>query len=806
MRQVLARLAAMQGEELRFRGLCEVRKLAGRVGTTLSPPVWRRNGLDSRLVRRHPSPEWPAIRAGLHRGDYRAAHASLAAHWRQRRSPFPIDSLEVPARARVILDRFPSAQADAVSRADAVLAGRYQLLGYSELELGPVPDWHADPVHQRRAPERYWALVPHLDPAIGDHKIIWELNRHQHWLVLGRAFALSGERRFYDAFTRQLADWLRANPPLTGANWASMLELAFRILSWIWALEMFCAEAGESDTEPWLVDLLLAIDRQLVHVEENLSYYFSPNTHLTGEALALYVAGLALPELRRSERRADIGRRVLLREAVRQVRADGGHAELSGHYHRYSTDFYLLAALVAGRANDPAASSFLDAAAAQARYLRTICSDAGERPQIGDDDGGQLFPICGTRPEDCRDTLATAALVTGQAALSVGEAPEETYWMCGARAASIPVDSTRWSSAALTASGYYVSRTTRGDHLILDAGPHGYLNAGHAHADALACTLVVAGRPLLIDPGTATYTMWPELRDRFRSTMMHNTVALNDRSQSEPRGPFHWKTMTSAEAPVWRSAADCDYVEATHAGYAPARHTRAVLALHGLGWWFLDHLLNAPHRTAAAAYWHFHPGWRASLERSSLCRLTSEQDVLCLASTSPLTVLAPGSDPLAMRAPAYGRLEPAPVAVARHIFTGSDTIATFIPAMSELADQLSIDALEVSLEPGSGWLGRGFRVRWRGGAMTLLAALEQDGVAARDTAAPPGRWGTPELQTDARLACVIDRTGAASEVLLVNGAFVSSAPGAHLVSLARPVPLLRWPAGAVAPGMHEVGK
>ncbi len=46
------------------------------------------------------------------------------------------------------------------------------------------------------------------------------------------------------------------------------------------------------------MDLLLALDRQLAHIEQNLSHYFSPNTHLLGEALALYVAGRALPMLR----------------------------------------------------------------------------------------------------------------------------------------------------------------------------------------------------------------------------------------------------------------------------------------------------------------------------------------------------------------------------------------------------------------------------------------------------------------------------------------------------------------------------
>ena len=100
-------------------------------------------------------------------------------------------------------------------------------------------------MHGRRAPQAFWSTVPYLDPACGDHKIIWELNRHQHWLALGRAFWLTGDRRYRERCLAELASWLDANPPLTGVNWASMLELAFRSLSWLWAIQLFADPADD---------------------------------------------------------------------------------------------------------------------------------------------------------------------------------------------------------------------------------------------------------------------------------------------------------------------------------------------------------------------------------------------------------------------------------------------------------------------------------------------------------------------------------------------------------------------------------
>src|SRR6185295_299100 len=145
-----------------------------------------------------------------------------------------------------------------------------------------------------------------------------------------------------------------------------------------------------------------------------------------------------------------------------------------------------------------------------------------------------------------------------------------------------------WPSRLLPESGYFVSRMAGGSHLIFDAGPHGFLNGGHAHADALAVVLTVAGTPLLVDPGTATYTMDAAARDRFRSSRMHNTLVLDGQDHARPSGPFHWSTRADARMLVARTGAGTDFAVGTHDAFGPGRHMRAVLALHGLGWLIVD--------------------------------------------------------------------------------------------------------------------------------------------------------------------------------------------------------------------------
>ena len=64
-------------------------------------------------------------------------------------------------------------------RADRVLAGRYDLLGHRDIGFGNPVDWWLDPVAGVRSPGRHWSEIDFLNPAeVGDHKVVWELGRH----------------------------------------------------------------------------------------------------------------------------------------------------------------------------------------------------------------------------------------------------------------------------------------------------------------------------------------------------------------------------------------------------------------------------------------------------------------------------------------------------------------------------------------------------------------------------------------------------------------------------------------------------
>src|SRR5207237_4294830 len=122
-----------------------------------------------------------------------------------------------------------------LSNAERICAHRFDLLGYEDLDYGPEIDWHLDLVHGRRGPRRPWFQISYLDfEEVGDSKITWELNRHQHLVTLAKAYRLTGDERYAREIHSQWRDWHAANPYPIGINWASTLEVGFRSLSWMW--------------------------------------------------------------------------------------------------------------------------------------------------------------------------------------------------------------------------------------------------------------------------------------------------------------------------------------------------------------------------------------------------------------------------------------------------------------------------------------------------------------------------------------------------------------------------------------------
>ena len=478
-----------------------------------------------------------------------------------------------------------------LARAEALCRGRFDLLGYRNLSFGDPVDWHLDPISGRRAPRAHWSRLDHLDAArVGDHKVIWELNRHQWLVCLGQAYRLTGDERYAAAFAGYVRDWMRSNPPGLGINWVSSLEASFRLIAWSWALVLF--QHSPALSPELYVQMLSHVEAHASHVRRYLSTYFSPNTHLLGEALGLFYAGTLFRELRASAEWRAIGQRILEEESARQILDDGVHFELSTWYQRYTVEIYLHFLILASRNGVPVEPRPVGRVARMLDFLLTVRRPDGSMPQIGDADGGYLLPLAARDPDDLRGVFAVAAAFFGRTdyAWAADGAAPETAWLLGGKGvrafdALTPVPPTRALSSVFAESGYVVMRSGWGerDHqIIFDAGPLGCpVSAGHGHADLLSIQCSFWGSPYLVDPGTLTYRADLPWRNALRGTASHSTVTVDGEGQAAPVGPFAWESRPRASLRQWSSTEATDLADGAHDAYArlsdPVRHRRRVI-------------------------------------------------------------------------------------------------------------------------------------------------------------------------------------------------------------------------------------
>ncbi|MFI5006787.1 MAG: alginate lyase family protein [Solirubrobacterales bacterium] len=584
---------------------------------------------------------------------------------------------------RLLRERAPEAVARVLAIADAACEGRFDLLGYRGLDFGRPVDWHFDPLAGRRAPRAHWSRIRPLDArSVGDSKLIWELNRHQWMVALGQAYRISGDERYAKAFAGYMREWLAANPRGQGINWTSSLELAFRLIAWCWAFVLF---RGSPELRP---ELFLAVRGSVAshaaHVAAFLSSYFSPNTHLTGEALGLVYAGLLFPELSAARSWRDTGVRILVDEIKRQVLHDGVYFEQSTAYQCYTVEIYLHFLLVAARNRLEVPAEVAERVQQLLDFLLFVRRPDGGLPAIGDADGGRLLPLVPREPQDATGLFAVAAAHFGRsdyawAAGRVEMAPE-ILWLLGppglaAFDALEPRPPAGSPSRVFATGGYAVFRSgwePAGHQLIFDAGPLGCpTSSGHGHADLLSIQLSAFGQPFLVDPGTYTYTTDPALRDHFRSSLAHNTVTLDGKSQARPAGPFSWRERPRARLRSWILGEDLDFARADHDAYARlgggARHRRRVLFVRRQFWLLVDDIEGSGEHRVEQRF-QFAP-LAVGLEPSGWVRARGQGgDSLWLRSQAavPLAVeaRAAASDPAAgWIAPDYGQRRAAPIVI-----------------------------------------------------------------------------------------------------------------------------------------------
>ncbi|MBN1480822.1 alginate lyase family protein [candidate division KSB1 bacterium] len=497
--------------------------------------------------------------------------------------------------------------------AERYIKGEFTIFGLP-VHFAESIDWHYDPLLKKAIPLVYWRDIDYYSEKIKEVKYIWELNRCQHFVTFAKLFYLTGSEKYARALFDQWTDWIKKNPYKMGINWASSLECAFRIISWTWSL--FFVRESQQLNPGLYAHVLQSIHLHAQFIEGHLSKYSSANNHLIGEALGLIYAGSYFPELAKAETWRNLGFAIVFDELLSQVHSDGVCKEQTTFYQKYIYDFGILMLLAAHYACVSVPPEVRVRLEKMAEFYVALMDQNGYIPNIGDDDGGETLRLVEGEKNRYLSALSTAAVLFSNTNCRkvCTELSEATLWLLGESAigtfSQLRAKKENRFFIHFKSGGYIVMNQDKPvpQKLIFDCGPLGLAPmAAHGHADALSFTLSVDGTPVLIDSGTYLYLGAGQDRDYFRSTAAHNTLTVDDRSQSESLGPFQWGQRAECTVEEIIDDGKILRVQASHNGFRRQKltHHRTIEARDGM-WYCLD-LISGVGNHKIDMYFHCAP-------------------------------------------------------------------------------------------------------------------------------------------------------------------------------------------------------
>ncbi|WP_306547309.1 alginate lyase family protein [Desulfobulbus sp.] len=457
-----------------------------------------------------------------------------------------------------------------------------------------------------------------------DIRALWESARLQQitrLFYLAQAKAQEGEpaSHAFRVAETALFQWLRDNPFLSSPHFLSVMECGLRIPVFFLALKIL----ELSDRQR--LQLHQAIFEHGWLIRRRLSLYSSLGNHTVAECVGLVLAGTLFAQSGQGREWFRRGLLLLEQELPHQILKDGGPAEQSLSYHRFVLDLYWFVA------------DFLE------RNMLHDCSHWKPRLVQGEDFLNALA--------DCQESLPNIGDSDDGRALAPGLAPlrgTPFHVLPSKRVQTFPQ------------SGYTVLRHDSYALLTLDHGPLGMAPLyNHGHADALALTLSVKGKQMLVDSGTYRYNGVPEWRRYFKGTTAHNTVTIDDLDQAVQVTGFIWDKPYSAQLVSCRETEWGMHLEATHNGYTrlpqPVEHRRHLLYAEE-GWIIVKDMFSGRGEHAFELNLHLHPE-ATVMERDGwwqVCRGDAWLALCLLEEENLIHVFGQETPILGWYSPAYG--------------------------------------------------------------------------------------------------------------------------------------------------------
>ena len=614
---------------------------------------------------------------------------SRVSNWKFSNHPFPLESINffgLAKNSKALREeyrtRFPEGFEQCLKNADELLSHRFQLLGLNIQLPNPIP-WNRNPQTGKDYPNNHHSLIDTMDSTIyGDVKYVWELNRHQFFIELAKAYFLTGDEKYAATIWDWLSTWIEDTPYKLGINNTSVLEHAVRIFSWIWTYYFTRESSIWTDDRKEILAKNLLLQGWIT--EENLSFYYSPYNHLIGELAALAFLGIVYGNSPDTELWRDKYWKEMEKQLEMQFHSDGFTVEQASYYHHFTLGFYLMVAVLRKQNQLPVSPEVFKVLEKALEFSMHLTRPDGQLPMLGDIDSARSIYFY--RPEtmwNLRPFLSLGAVLFKRYDMKymAGDLFEEIPWLLGAEGIKtfeeLEAKKPNHTSHSFEQSGYYIMRDgwqSTDNYCCFDCGEiaHGVFkdgtpSAAHGHGDILSFELCIKGQPLIIDPGFFTYFGPLEWHRYFRSTRGHNTIEVNNAGQANHESRIAWSNVSSPKLDHWISTDEMDFVSGGIDRFANLNkdvfHRRSILFRKGCYFLVMDEVAGegGSEQFQVESFLHFFPG-ELSFSTNRLYYNNTLISLFALPDNVKVSVEIGGENPnLGWVAYGYGQKSPAPV-------------------------------------------------------------------------------------------------------------------------------------------------
>jgi hypothetical protein len=496
----------------------------------------------------------------------------------------------------------------AVAEANKILDGKLPYFGRLSFDCGFPPRWFRNPATGVTVqPDRPWTKMRFASEEYGDLKFILEPSRFLFVYPLARAYALSGDERFAEAFWSSIENWASNNPPMSGPLWICGQESSLRIMAWTFALYAFI---GSRATTAQRVALLVSlIAAHAWRTAQTLGYARSQRSnHLISEAVGLWTAGTLYPELNDAPEWQKQGAGILRGAVLDQITPEGVFLQNSFNYQRMVLQQLLWTIRLAEISNQKLDPGVLERTAVSFEFIRQFVDKrSGQAPNYGSNDGSHVLPLTTCEYSDFRPLLRMGECVLNRCtALPPGAWDEAALWIGRKTESSTmrepghqgkPANSVSVPSCSLT--GYH-RLGTENSWALVRAGRY---TRRPFQADQLHVDLWWHGLNLARDAGTYLYNGEPPWDNGLAGTRVHNTITVDGHDQMLRAGRFLWLNWAQASGRSFCGSSSglsqpdvkfLDTFEGEHDGYRRlgVTHRRMVRCVEENAWVIVDDLLG----------------------------------------------------------------------------------------------------------------------------------------------------------------------------------------------------------------------